>query len=229
LEINCIDCLKNIKDQTFKSTFEWSIIIALLIMPLIIGAIYIRTYGVNVPYWDQWDTVPIFLEKLYNSKLTFFDLLAQHNESRPFFPNIIMIILAKFTHYNVLYEMYFMYAFYCVSFVILCLMYVRDHPISKSSCLKFIPVSLFFFNLFQMSNVLYGVRIGQSMEIFGLISALYLIDKSKNFDLRFLSSIIAAIISTFSFVAGLSTWPVCLTLIFLKDSEQKKKNSVLVF
>jgi hypothetical protein len=226
LEINCIDCLKNIKNQTFKSTFEWSIIIALLIAPLIIGAIYIRTYGVNVPYWDQWDTIPIFLEKLYSSKLTFFDLIAQHNESRPFFPNIVMIILAKFTHYNVLYEMYFMYAFYCVSFVILCLMYVRDHHISKSSCLKFIPVSLFFFNLFQISNMLSGVRIGQSMEIFGLISSLYLIDKSKNFDLRFLSSIIAAIISTFSFVAGLSTWPVCLTLICLKDSEQKRKKIV---
>lgn len=226
MEVNYIDSLKNIRNQTFKSKFEWSIIIALLIAPLIIGAIYIRTYGVNVPYWDQWDTVPIFLEKLYNSKLTFFDLLAQHNESRPFFPNVVMIILAKFTHYNVLYEMYLMYAFYCVSFVILCLMYVRDHPISKSSCLKFIPVSFFFFNLFQISNVLYGVRIGQSIEIFGLISAVYLIDKSRNFDLKFLSSIIAAVISTFSFVAGLSIWPVCLTLIFLRDSEQKRKKIV---
>lgn len=226
MEVNCIDSLKNIRTQTFKNKFEWSIIIALLIAPLIIGAIYIRTYGVNVPYWDQWDTVPVFLEKLYNSKLTFFDLLAQHNESRPFFPNVVMIILAEFTHYNVLYEIYFMYALYCVSFVILFLMYVKDHSISKSSCLKFIPVSFFFFNLFQMSNVLYGVRIGQSMEIFGLISALYLIDKSRNFDLKFLSSIIAAIISTFSFVAGLSTWPVCLALIFLKDSEQKRKKIV---
>lgn len=226
MEVNCTDSLKNIRNQTFKSKFEWSIIIALLIAPLIIGAIYIHMYGVNIPYWDQWDTVPIFLEKLYNSKLTFFDLLAQHNESRPFFPNVVMIILAKFTHYNVLYEMYFMYALYCVSFVILCLMYIRDHSISKSSCLKFIPVSFFFFNLFQMSNVLYGVRIGQSMEIFGLISALYLIDTSRNFDLKFLSSIIAAIISTFSFVAGLSIWPVCLTLIILKDSEQKRKKIV---
>lgn len=227
MEVNCIDSLKNIKNQAFKNKFEWSIIIALLIAPLIIGAIYIRTYGVNVPYWDQWDTVPIFLEKIYNSKLTFFDLLAQHNESRPFFPNVVMIILAKFTHYNVLYEMYLMYVFYCISFIILCLIYIRDHPISKSSCLKFIPVSFFFFNLFQISNVLYGVRIGQSMEILGLISAVYLIDTSRNLDLKFLSSIIAAIISTFSFVAGLSIWPVCLTLIYLKDSEQKRKKIVL--
>jgi len=223
LEINCIDCLKKIKNRTFKNTLEWSIIIALLIAPVIIGAIYIRTYGVNVPYWDQWDTVPVFLEKLYNSKLTFFDLVAQHNESRPFFPNVVMIILAKLTHYNVLYEMYFMYGLYCVSFVILYLMYIRDHPISKTSCLKFIPVAWFFFNLYQISNMLFGVRIGQSMEIFGLISALYLLDKSKKFDIRFLGAIIAAIVSTYSFVAGISTWAVCLLLIFLKNSEQKRK------
>ncbi len=226
MEINCIDCLKKIKHRTFKNTFEWSILITLLIAPVIIGAVYIRTYGVNVPYWDQWDTVPVFLEKLYNSKLTFFDLVAQHNESRPFFPNVVMIILAMLTHYNVLYEMYFMYGLYCVSFVILYLMYISDHPISKSSCLKFIPVAWFFFNLFQMSNMLFGVRIGQSMEIFGLISALYLMDKSKKFDIKFLGAIIAAIVSTFSFVAGISTWAVCLPLIFLKNSEQKRKKIV---
>jgi hypothetical protein len=64
------------------------------------------------------------------------------------------------------------------------------------------------------------------MEIFGLISSLYLIDKSKNFDLKFLGAIIAAIVSTFSFVAGISTWAVCLLLIFFKKSEKKRKKIV---
>jgi len=226
LETKNIDFLKYFKNQALEGNLGLYLIFILLIEPAIVGAIYIYLYGVNVPYWDQWNLVPVYLEKLYNSNLSFFDLLAQQNESRLFFPLIIMLTLAQLTHYNVLYEMYFMYIFYCASFIILYLMYIRDHEISQSSYLKFVPVSFFYFNLFQMSNMLYGVRIAQSMEIFGLISALYIIDKSKNFDTKFLLSIGAAVFSTFSFVAGLSTWPVGLILIVLKESKDKGKKII---
>ncbi len=221
------DYLEVAKNTTLKEKIEWFFIITLIFLPIIIGIYYIYTFGVNVPYWDQWDGVPLFLEKLYTSNLTIFDLIAQHNESRPFFPNIIMIALALTTDYNVLFEMYFMYSMYCISFIVLFLMYKNDHLINEISYLKFIPISFFFFNLFQMSNMLFGVRIGQSMEIFGFISAVYLIDKSKEIDKIFLFSIVAAIISTFSFVAGLSTWAVCLVQLLLHDSKQKAKKIII--
>ncbi|AKB35859.1 hypothetical protein MSSAC_1269 [Methanosarcina siciliae C2J] len=214
------------RNQTLKK-ITWILIISLIVAPVIIGIFYIYKFGIDVPYWDQWDEVPIFLEKLSMSHLTIFDLIAQHNESRPFFPNIIMIALALISNYNVLFEMYFMYFVYCISFVILFHLYISDHLINKISCLKFIPISFFFFNLFQMSNMLFGVRIGQSMEIFGFISAVYLIDKSQEIDKKFLLSIVAAAISTFSFVAGLSTWAVCFIQILLQNRKQKTKKIII--
>lgn len=202
-------------------------IIALIILPIIVGAIYIYLFGVNVPFWDQWDVVPLFLEKFFNAELTIFDLFSQHNESRLFFPRIIMLILALCTKYNTVSQMFFMYALYCISFFILFLIYKKDHGIDKISLLQFIPITYFFFNLFQMSNMLFGVRIAQALAILTFLSSVYFIDSSKKFDRRFLGSIGMAIVSSFSFVAGLSTWPVCMIQIILQESRQKLRKIII--
>lgn len=53
-----------------------------------------------MPLQDQWEIAPIF-EKVNNKTLSFSDLMAQHNESRNFFPRLIFIALAFLTNWNV--------------------------------------------------------------------------------------------------------------------------------
>ena len=198
-------------------------ILTLILLPIIIGLFYIHSFGVNVPFLDQWNEFPAFLMKYDNSDLSIFDLFSQQNESRPFFPRIFMFSMSLITSYNVKSLMYLSYGFYCISFFILFSMYKKDHGVTKLSLLKFVPIAWFFFNLFQMSNFLFGIRTEQSLHILAFISAVYLIDSSKKFDSKFLASIGFAFVSLFSFAAGTITWLVCLVQVVLSSSDKKAK------
>jgi hypothetical protein len=61
--------------------------------------------SVNVPFWDEWELVPL-LQKQAEGTLRFADLLAQHNEHRPFFPVLIALKLARITHWNIRAEVF---------------------------------------------------------------------------------------------------------------------------
>ena len=125
-------CLKAIIGSRTLYKYYFPFILLILILPLIIEVFYIRSFGVNVVYWDQWELVPL-LDKLYDSSLTFDDLFAQHNEHRIFFPRIIMLGLAYMTQYNTIAEMFFSWELCIVISAIVFEMYRKDYGISISS------------------------------------------------------------------------------------------------
>ena len=53
----------------------------------------IARWGVDLPFWDQWEFVPL-LEKMAGADLQLQDLTARHNEHRIFFPRLVMLALA---------------------------------------------------------------------------------------------------------------------------------------
>ena len=61
--------------------------------------ILILKYGVDIPYWDEWQYVSFF-EKFSQGTLTLSDLFAQQNEYRQFFPNLIFVGLGWLTQWN---------------------------------------------------------------------------------------------------------------------------------
>lgn len=75
-------------------------VILLSFIPITIVGLYIFLFGLNIPFLDQWEVVSL-LQKKQQGLLTLSDLLAQHNEHRPFFPRLIWIALSTFTHYNI--------------------------------------------------------------------------------------------------------------------------------
>ncbi|MCX5772431.1 MAG: hypothetical protein NTZ09_19450, partial [Candidatus Hydrogenedentes bacterium] len=63
----------------------------------------LRLYHVDVPFLDEWEYL-LILPKSYESTLTLADLFALHNEHRLLFPRLIMVALARLTHWNMIYE-----------------------------------------------------------------------------------------------------------------------------
>lgn len=211
----------------YKNKTLWLIILAVSVIPAVVGLLYIYKYGVNVPYWDQWDSEVPLLKHFFEGSLHFSELFSQHNESRPFFPRILMLVIALATKLNIISEMFFAYALYCLSCLVLFLMFKKDHQINEASLLMFIPITLSFFNLYQMSNMLFGIRISQSMTILFFFLSVYLIDSSKRLDRRFIFSIITSIVSSFSFIAGMTVWPVCFVQILINKNDSKKKKLII--
>jgi hypothetical protein len=54
---------------------------------------------VDVPFWDQWELVPR-LDRLDSGTLTFRDLWGQHNEHRPMFPILLMLVMARLSDWD---------------------------------------------------------------------------------------------------------------------------------
>ena len=60
----------------------------------------IDVYGVQVPYWDQWDAEADFLfRKWMESSLTLDDFFAPHNEHRIFTTRVLEAVLFALNHH----------------------------------------------------------------------------------------------------------------------------------
>jgi len=200
---------------------ERVVLIFLIVLPVILAFAYILIFGVNVPHWDQWDQEVAGIEKFYTGTLTPGDLFAQHNESRPVFPRLISIILGLMTGYNVMAESILGIAVSTISLLVVFILYKKDHGISDRSLLLFLPVAFFFFNLYLTANYLFGIHFGHALVILGFFLSVFILDSHKTVNMQFLSAIVAAVVASFSFVAGLAIWPVCFLQILLERSHQR--------
>lgn len=200
------------------------IIFLLAVFPAVTVFFFIKYFGVNVAFGDQWDFVP-FLEKMFTGQLHFSDFFAQHNEHRLIFPRAVMAVLALLTHYNNVAEMYFSLFVMCLTGYLLFLICRRALGTSEAALWAFIPISLLVFSLKQSGNILWGWQIQIFMLTFFFLAAVYLIDTLSGSWKRFLLAVVSSIGTTFSFANGMLAWPVCLLQLLLegRSAEAEKK------
>ncbi|MET0622361.1 MAG: hypothetical protein ABW250_05225 [Pyrinomonadaceae bacterium] len=118
----------------------------------------ILRYGVDVPYWDQWDVAPFF-EKLARGSLRAADLFAQQNEYRQFFPNLIFVALGRLTGWNVRAEMLACLLLACVAALNIRSLAARTRAGASGGGALFLLASLLVFSPLQYENWLFGVQI----------------------------------------------------------------------
>lgn len=191
------------------------------LIPIALGLLYIKTFGVNIIFWDQFELVPL-IEKLYNGTLSINDLFSQHNEHRIFFPKIIMLLLVKITMYNTIIEMYISWIFAVSTLLIIFRLYIQNFGSSESMIWKFAPIAWIIFSFRQFENILWGWQLQIYLSLLGFVSSIYLLDKSKKIDKSFVGSILCGIISTFSFFNGLFVWPIGIIFIICSKRDNRK-------
>lgn len=209
--------LKNCSHGDFNVRF--SFVIFLIILPIILDIIYIKYYGVNVPYMDEWGFVPL-IDKFYNNNLSFSDLFAQNNEHREIFARIIMFIAMYFTHYNVVAEMYISCGITSLTLFILFILYKQRFGLSLTSLIGFIPISWLLFDFRQYENILMGWTIHIYLAVFGSILAIFSLKNTKKLDRMFILAILGATLSSFSFLTGSVIWPLGFLLIFASKANK---------
>jgi hypothetical protein len=174
----------------------------------------ILRYGVDVPYWDQWETV-FFFEKLARGSLTAADLFAQQNEYRQFFPNLLFVALGRLTNWNVKYEM-------LASLLLACLVAwgvwrlgARTFGDTLRRGLLFLTASLLIFSPIQFENWLFGVQVVYFVPVACVVAGLC-VAYSEKFETRVALVVCACLsaVSTFSSANGVLCWLV-LPLVLL--------------
>jgi hypothetical protein len=177
-----------------------------LVVPAFLPFNYVYRFGVNVPHFDQWDFVPT-LVNFYDGKLSFSELIAQHNEHRLLFPRIIMLGLAWLTGYNTVAEMYFNAALLVAMGAALFYAHVRAFGASNRSLLAFLPLPWIIFTFRQTSNLAWGWQIQITLCALCAVISLLLLDGARQLGARFAGAAAAAFVATFSFGSGIALWP----------------------
>jgi hypothetical protein len=194
----------------------------LVLLPVVVGFLYVHQFGVNVVYRDEWEMVPRFW-RLSLGRLTLEDLWVQHNQSRPFFPRVAILGLGTLTKWNNITEMYLILT--CMS-VTLGALYLAFKDSVGRRPLLFVPIAFLVFSLSQNRNMLFGYQLNFGFtEVFGVLSFyfLYVSGSGRRRLLAFAAALISGTIAAFSTIQGLLVWPVGLLQILIAPMDGRLK------
>ena len=164
-------------------------------------------YGVNTPYADEWEDVD-----LIRQGLSFSALWHQHAEHRVFVPNLIVFLLARTTHFNIIVEEYLSGVMLCVAIVLLILADKRSSP--STPWIYYCPVALVSLSFVQVASMLFGFQLSWYLALLAFAVALFLLDRTDLTKLVLAGAIAAAVVGSLSAFEGLFIWPIGLMVLY---------------
>lgn len=191
--------------------YVWPLFVFSLIAALYFW--FIQHYSVNAIRDDQWIDITL-IRKAFTGHLTLASLWAQHGENRILFQNLITLLLAYSTHFNVVVEEYLGGAMAVAATALFILAHHRRSP--STSWIFYVPVALVMLSFVQEGNMLFGFALGWYIVLLALAGAVYLLDRPALTWLALVGAIAITIIGSFSNLYGLLIWPAGLMLLFLR-------------
>jgi len=191
----------------------------LLLVPLLVQN------AVNVPLMDQWDTPVAALFKAADGTLSFSDLIAQHNESRKFFPRLLFLGMAFITGWDIRYE-------FLVIFLTACLIAYQVYRLSRITIrgteykrlLLIFLANLLIFSPVQSQNLLWGIQVITFIPVACIAAGLVV--SYSNFGAKLKSLILVSLctVSTYSYANGMLSWFIVFpSAIFISRLSQKRE------
>lgn len=189
--------------------------------PPLVLAILLAAWGVDLPYWDQFALVPHLADRAAGT-FHLADLWVPHNEHRLFVPQAIMMVLAQWSDWNVLWELWFQVgmALATLALVLSLLASSRRAESRRADAATTSPgllalVSLMVFSPVQWRNWIWGWQI----QIFGVVLAavatVWCLARLRRPWVRLGAAAAAATAGSLSFANGLLLWPLALPLVAL--------------
>jgi hypothetical protein len=177
----------------------------LLLLPIALYFGFIHKYGVNAIYYDQWNDVALlthtkFFEP-YSGHTTIRMLWTQHNESRTFFPNVIVLAFGALTHLNIVTELYLSAVLLLIALLLIILAHRRD--VGPIRLIFYLPVAFLVFTLGQFENTLFGYQMSWYLAITALAAAIFLLNRSSLSWLVLFAAIAMAVVGSYSALQGL--------------------------
>jgi hypothetical protein len=202
------------------------VVLAVLVPPLYIMALLIR-YGVNAPFWDQWELVTQ-IQKLHQGTLTLGDLWSQHNEHRILVPRLIMLGLGMVTGWNIIGETYVSLVVAVGSTGLLVAILWQTVAGRLGRRLTFVLTGFVVWMMLspvQWQNWLWSWQIAWFLSVLGVTATIWLISQWPGrwpVRLRLWAAGGAAIIATYSLASGMFVWPIGLAMLVLRREPRSR-------
>lgn len=196
--------------------------IALAAIPLGILIYKLPRYGLAFPYWDEILIAPL-IEKARTGQLSFIDLWAQHNEHRPLFPRLVMLLLALPTRWNVAWILAANVV--CGVGVFLLLAFLALRPpgcaVQRRSWWLLPVFSFLVFSWAQMENWIWGLELTVLLCTLAVVSATVLLPY-KNWRC-FAAATAMAVVASYSFANGLLVWFAALPVLCITPGLRREQ------
>ena len=201
----------------------------LALVPLAFLLCMVARYAVDVPYWDQWEFVPL-LEKSYHGQLTFHDLWAQHNEHRILFPKIIMLALARLTGWNIRCELAVNLILALGIFaVFIHQVKITGRKLGIAGLHWAIPaISLIVFSISQYQNWLWGWQLQMLLNLLAVVGGIVLLANDAFSWRRFAAAALLGMVATYSFANGAVFWPIGLVILPVVTAGKREKQPAMI-
>lgn len=178
-------------------------------------------FGVDIPFQDEWNIATLFYKHSVGA-LTFGDLIAQHNESRPFVPRLLILIIGNWTSWDIRIELLIIQLF--VGLIALNTYLLArggdTDGASKGYFLTFLSM-LLLFTLRQWWNFLMGLQFMVFIPPLCLTTCL-LISRSKlGVAWKMALCIALCTVSTFSYANGMILWFLVPVALFFDNRSYK--------
>jgi|GEM_PF-3364803 len=198
--------------------------------PLVVCVALVALYSVNVPFYDQWDpTVSLLFQKANDGSLSSFDLLAQLNEGRIFFPRLVFLLMGLVSGWNVRWEMaLILFTMMGISLIIyrISLLTITEDRI-RAVKLLFL-VNLVLFSMGQYENLFWGIQLVAYIPLLCLVASLWVSLMRWSLGTKTLIAMLLTIVATFSFGNGMLLWVLVPVALFLLNPTESKKKMWLV-
>ena len=194
---------------------------ALAAVPILSVGLYIHFFGLNIPFWDQWNFVS-YLMLAWQGQLTPASLLAQVNEHRPFFPRLIWLFLASLTDYNVKAELWMNFSIAVGVFIF----FIRRAQRTWMGNGMEVPqimvplLSLLIFNLGHRESWVQGFQTIMFLCMACVVIGFFLLT-DRNW-ISFGIAMVLGVVANFSMVTGVLFWALGLFILILNEDQQTR-------
>ncbi len=183
-------------------------------LPVVAYFWFVGHYSVNVPVADQWSDINVIAHS-YSGTLSLGVLWTQHSDNRILFPNLIALLLAYTTHFNLIVEEYISALMLCVATGLFILTHKRRSP--TTPWIYYCPVALLLLSFVQYESSLWGFVLGWYLVLLSLAVVLFMLDRPALTWPILTVAIVAAVIGSYSATQGLLIWPTGLVLLYLRN------------
>ncbi|MBV9009821.1 MAG: hypothetical protein JO354_11755 [Verrucomicrobia bacterium] len=212
-----------------RSRQRWvtSFVVVLALIPPLLITYLIASFGVNIPYTDEWSYAP-FLLKAYHHTATLDDYFAQHNEHRVAFPKLFLLLFARLAHGDVRAQMFFSVALAAGTLFNIALLLRRTFPPPKIKPVAFTAITSFLvFSPVQAENWLWGFQFCLFLIVFLLTCGICVATSTVPLSVKFVCCLIISFVATFSFGSGLLLWLLTFPLAFAVGEKQGRRRNTL--
>ncbi|HKU19073.1 MAG TPA: hypothetical protein VJP80_07460 [Candidatus Saccharimonadales bacterium] len=207
-----------------RTALLYGALAALALAPIVVMAVLLKRYSVNVPFWDQWEYVPL-IQKAHHGLLGIHDLWMQHNEHRILFPRLVTIGLAFLTGYNIRFEVFANLITATMTFGLLTLLLRRTFRAWPKTLLVLAALTAWLlYSPVQWINWIWGFQLAFFMGVLFSVLTIYLLTQteSAHYSRYFYASLVAATVATYSLGNGIVVWGVGLLLLWLQQADRRK-------